>query len=50
MVPSRYDAELEDIEIASSKRAIAYSMYEGSKSRLYEIERIHGKWQIIIWK
>jgi len=50
VMPSRHDAKLESIEIATEKRAIAYSMYKGSKARLYELEKIHGEWRITIWK
>jgi hypothetical protein len=31
-------------------QVIAYSSFEGKRAKLYELEKIDGKWKITVWE
>lgn len=49
VVPSRSQAELDEIIFIMESRVIAYSSYEGQRAKLYEFERIDEEWKISTW-
>lgn len=49
VVPSRSKAVLGDMIFTGEDTVIAYSSYNGQKAKLYELERINGKWKITVW-
>ncbi|OQX28682.1 MAG: hypothetical protein B0D92_07645 [Spirochaeta sp. LUC14_002_19_P3] len=49
VVPSRNKAVLQKIVFVSENQVIAYSLFSGSKAKLYEFEKINNDWKISIW-
>ena len=50
VVPSRSKAVLDDIVFIDENKVIAYSSYDGKRAKLYELEKINGKWRITEWE
>ena len=50
VVPSRSRAVLGEIVFVGETQVIAYSSFEGKRAKLYELEKIDGKWKITVWE
>ncbi len=50
IVPSRSRAVLNEIVFVDENKVIAYSSYSGKRARLYELERIGGRWLVSEWE
>ena len=49
VVPSRSQAELNEIVFVGEDQVVAYSSFNGKRAKLYELERIEGEWKITVW-